>query len=299
MKKRILFMGYGNMTKKYCEILKKYEKQVIIKHYTSQNIPENLYKKIEKLKEYNPDIIFICSSTSAHYKHLSFVNNIFRNKLIIVEKPLFHKFIKIKKNNKIYVGYNLRYDPLVQHIKKIIKNQKIWSAEVFCKSYLPSWREGDYSKTYSAKKNLGGGVLLDLSHELDYITWIFGELKLKFVVNNKISNLKINTDDNLLIVGSTKNVKQFIIHLNYYSKIESRYISINGDKLNFNADLLDKKIIFVKKNKKYLKSWSKKNFSNTYEDQVDSIINNKNIKLPNLESVLKVQKLIEKIQELR
>ena len=292
-------MGYGNMTKKYCEILKKYEKQVIIKHYTSQNIPENLYKKIEKLKEYNPDIIFICSSTSAHYKHLSFVNNIFRNKLIIVEKPLFHKFIKIKKNNKIYVGYNLIYDPLVQHIKKIIKNQKIWSAEVFCKSYLPSWREGDYSKTYSAKKNLGGGVLLDLSHELDYITWIFGELKLKFVVNNKISNLKINTDDNLLIVGSTKNVKQFIIHLNYYSKIESRYISINGDKLNFNADLLDKKIIFVKKNKKYLKSWSKKNFFNTYEDQVDSIINNKNIKLPNLESVLKVQKLIEKIQELR
>ena len=292
-------MGYGNMTKKYCEILKKYEKQVIIKHYTSQNIPENLYKKIEKLKEYNPDIIFICSSTSVHYKHLSFVNNIFRNKLIIVEKPLFHKFIKIKKNNKIYVGYNLRYDPLVQHIKKIIKNQKIWSAEVFCKSYLPSWREGDYSKTYSAKKNLGGGVLLDLSHELDYITWIFGELKLKFIVNNKISNLKINTDDNLLIVGSTKNVKQFIIHLNYYSKIESRYISINGDKLNFNADLLDKKIIFVKKNKKYLKSWSKKNFFNTYEDQVDSIINNKNIKLPNLESALKVQKLIEKIQELR
>jgi len=254
MKKRILFMGYGNMTKKYCEILKKYKKQVIIKHYTSQNIPENLYKKIEKLKEYNPDIIFICSSTSAHYKHLSFVNNIFRNKLIIVEKPLFHKFIKIKKNNKIYVGYNLRYDPLVQHIKKIIKNQKIWSAEVFCKSHLPSWREGDYTKTYSAKKSLGGGVLLDLSHELDYITWIFGELKLKFVVNNKISNLKINTDDNLLIVGSTKNVKQFIIHLNYYSKIESRYISINGDKLNFNDDLLDKKIIFVKKNKKYLKS---------------------------------------------
>ena len=287
------------MTQKYCKILSKYKGQVIIKHYTSQDVPNNLYKQVKKLKEYNPDIIFICSSTSAHYKHLSFVNNIFRNKLIIVEKPLFHKFIKIKKNNKIYVGYNLRYDPLVQHIKKIIKNQKIWSAEVFCKSYLPSWREGDYSKTYSAKKNLGGGVLLDLSHELDYITWIFGELKLKFVVNNKISNLKINTDDNLLIVGSTKNVKQFIIHLNYYSKIESRYISINGDKLNFNADLLDKKIIFVKKNKKYLKSWSKKNFFNTYEDQVDSIINNKNIKLPNLESVLKVQKLIEKIQELR
>ena len=299
MIKKILFMGYGNMTKKYCEILKKYKKLVTIKHYTSQNIQNNLYKKVKKLKEYNPDIIFICSSTSAHYKHLFFVNSIFKNKLIIVEKPLFHKHLKIKKNNKIYVAYNLRYDPLVQHLKKIIKNQKIWSAEVVCNTYLPNWRERDYSRTSSAKKSLGGGVLLDLSHELDYITWIFGNLKIKFVVNNKISNLKINTDDNLLIVGSTKNVKQFIIHLNYYSKIESRYISIHGDKLNFKADLINKKIFFVKKNKKYLKSWSEKKFSKTFENQIESIIKNKNIKLPDLEFGLKVQKLIKKIQESR
>ena len=299
MKKKILFMGYGNMTKKYCKILKKYKNLVTIKHYTSQSIQGNLYKKIKKLKEYNPDIIFICSSTSFHYKHLSLVNNIFKNKLIMVEKPLFHKFIKIKKNNKIYVGYNLRYDPLVQHLKKMIKDQKIWSAEVVCNTYLPNWRKRDYSKTSSAKKSLGGGVLLDLSHELDYITWIFGELKIKFVVNNKISNLKIDTDDNLLIVGSTKNVKQFIVRLNYYSKIESRYISINGDKINLKADLLDKKIIFIKKNKQHLKSWNEKKFSKTFEYQIDSIIKNKNIKLPNLEFGLKVQKLIKKIQELR
>ena len=292
-------MGYGNMTKKYCKILKKYKNIVTIKHYTSQNVLDNLYNKVQKLKEYNPDIILICSSTGNHYKHLSIVNNIFRNKLIMVEKPLFHKFIKLKKNNKIYVGYNLRYDPLIQYLKKIIINQKIWSAEVVCNTYLPNWRDRDYTKTSSAKKSLGGGVLLDLSHELDYITWIFGELKIKFVVNNKISNLKINTDDNLLIIGSTKNVKQFIIHLNYYSKIESRYISINGDKLNLKADLLNKKITFLKKNKHYVKKWNQKKYDKTFKDQIDSIIKNKNIKLPNLEFAFKVQKLIKKVQELR
>lgn len=287
------------MTKKYCEILKKYKKIVTIKHYTSQNIQNNLYKKIKELKVYDPDIIFICSSTSAHYKHLSFVNNIFKNKLIIVEKPLFHKYIKIKKNNKIFVAYNLRYDPLVQYLKKIIKKQTIWSVEVVCNTYLPNWRKRDYSKTSSAKKSLGGGVLLDLSHELDYITWIFGNLKLKFVINNKISNLKINTDDNLLVVGSAKNVKQVIIHLNYYSKIESRYISIHGDKLNFKADLINKKIIYSKNDKLHVKLWKEKKFSKTFENQVESIIKNKDIKLPSLEFALKVQKLINRIQDLK
>lgn len=287
------------MTKKYCEILKKYKKIVTIKHYTSQNIQNNLYKKIKELKVYDPDIIFICSSTSAHYKHLSFVNNIFKNKLIIVEKPLFHKYIKIKNNNKIFVAYNLRYDPLVQYLKKIIKKQTIWSVEVVCNTYLPNWRKRDYSKTSSAKKSLGGGVLLDLSHELDYITWIFGNLKLKFVINNKISNLKINTDDNLLVVGSAKNVKQVIIHLNYYSKIESRYISIHGDKLNFKADLINKKIIYSKNDKLHVKLWKEKKFSKTFENQVESIIKNKDIKLPSLEFALKVQKLINRIQDLK
>jgi len=301
MKKKVLFMGYGNMTKKYCAIIKKLKTpRITIKHYTSQNIPNNLYKKIKKLKEYNPDIIFICSSTSDHYKHLSLVNKIFKDKLIMVEKPLFHKFIKFKQNNKIYVGYNLRHDPLMQYLKNKIKEQKIWSAEVFCNTYLPNWRKRDYTKTYSAKKNLGGGVLLDLSHELDYINWIFGELKIKFAVNNKISNLKINTDDNLLILGKAKNVKQFIIHLNYYSKIESRYILINGDKINFKADLLNKKITFVKKNKEYIKSWNDKKWQlKTFENMIKSMINNKNIKLPNLKNSLKVLKTVEKIKKFR
>ena len=142
-------------------------------------------------------------------------------------------------------------------------------------------------------------MLLDLSHELDYINWIFGDLKIKFVINNKISNLKINTDDNLLLIGNTKNVKQFTIRLNYYSKIESRYISINGDRLNFKADLINKKITFIKKEKQHTKLWNEKKYSKTFEDMVKSIINNKDIKLPNLKSGLRVLKLVEKIRELR
>ncbi len=55
---------------------------------------------------------------------------------------------------------------------------------VECGSYLPDWRPGNnYKKSVSAKKDLGGGVLLELSHELDYIRWIFGEIKNIYAVS--------------------------------------------------------------------------------------------------------------------
>lgn len=299
MSKKFLFIGYGNMTKKYVAIIKKYKKKnPIIKYFSKQNIKDNLFHQYDKLRSYDPDIIFICSATSNHYQDLIFVNKFFKNKIIIVEKPLFHKFHNFKNiNNKIFVCFNLRYDPLIQYLKNILKNKKFWSIEVYCKSFLPSWRKNNYTKTYSAQKSLGGGVLLDLSHEFDYLRWIFGNIKINYKINNKLSNLKINSEDNFVALGKTKNIKQLLIHLNYYSKIETRCIMGYGKNFNFSADLISKKIIFVnKKNKKFIKTWKEKGFKQSFERLINDIILNKDIKLPNIHFGLKLQKLISDIQ---
>jgi predicted dehydrogenase len=299
MIKKFLFIGYGNMTKKYCNILKQYKKKIIIKFYTKQKIPNNLFYEANEFKKYDPDIIFICSSTINHYSDLKFANKIFKNKVIFVEKPLYHKFFQLKNiKNKIYINYNLRYDLLLQYLKKILDKKKIWSLEIFCKSFLPNWRKSNYTKSYSSKKILGGGVLLDLSHELDYLTWIFGKIEINFVQNNKISDLRIDSDDNLLLVGKTKNIKQILIHLNYYSRIEQRSISVTSKNLTFNADLINKKIYFFNnKSQQYVKSWSEKGFQITYDRLIKDIVNTNKIKLPDLKFSLKVQKLISRIQE--
>ena len=291
-------MGYGNMSQKYTAIIKKINPNYQIKYYSSRNIPNNLYKKNEEIIKYNPDIIFICSSTYRHYADLQTINKLLKNKVILIEKPIFNKVKNIKLKNKVYVAYNLRYDPIIKEIKKLIKNKKIWSLEIFCNSYMPRWRKRHYTKTYSAQKKLGGGVALDLSHEIDYLIWFFKKIQINFSISNKISNLNVDSDDNLVIIGKSKNVKQIILHLNYYSKISSRTINISGEKINIRADLIQKKMKIQTNFKESTKSWNEKKFNKTFERQTRAILFNKNILSPSYVEAIKVLKLINQIRKI-
>ena len=87
----------------------------------------------------------------------------------------------------------------------LLKNEKIYFTKFVCNSYLPHWRDCDYRQNYSAKKNLGGGVLLDLSHEIDLAFYLFGKLKLEFAQNFKISELDIDSDDFAFLALKNKN----------------------------------------------------------------------------------------------
>ena len=88
--------------------------------------------------------------------------------------------------NKVFVGYNLRFHPVIKKLKKEIKNKKIFNVNIQNSSYLPSWRKNNvYTKTSSAKKALGGGVLLDISHELDFIRYLFGSFKINMLLIKK------------------------------------------------------------------------------------------------------------------
>ena len=80
------------------------------------------------------------------------------------------------------------------------------------------------------KKSLGGGVLLDLSHELDYTQWLFGKIKIEHCQSRKLSNLNINTDDYLNLTCKTKKVPSIQITLNYFTRKSTRQIFIDGKK---------------------------------------------------------------------
>ena len=121
MKKKALVIGFGSIGKKHAQLLKKSKLISEVVVMTSQkNIPFKKIKNINEIKKINPSYIVIASSTKEHYSQLKFIENNFSNKKILVEKPLFHKNLKLNiKKNKVYVGYNLRFSKMLNYIREV------------------------------------------------------------------------------------------------------------------------------------------------------------------------------------
>ena len=184
MKKIGLIIGFGSIGKKHFQSMLKSKifKEIYILSKRFNN-KKNYIQNLNQISFVNPDVIIICSETSSHFQQLKFIEKNFKDKTILVEKPIFSKSIEFNiKKNRVFVAYNLRYDPILQYIKKYISNKKIISTNINCNSYLPNWRDRYYQKSYSANKKQGGGVHLDLSHEIDYANWIFKRLIKKEIV---------------------------------------------------------------------------------------------------------------------
>jgi len=299
---KVAIIGFGSIGKKHLEIFKKNKLAKKIYIISSQDLKfneKNIFAtSIRKIKKVNPDYFVISSETSKHLKFIKFIENNFKNKCVLVEKPLSNDLpnFQIKKNS-IYVGYNLRFHPVIQYVSNLIKNTKIISIDSICRSNLKNWRKIKYTESSSASKKKGGGVLLDLSHELDYIYYLFGDLFVKYSFNKKISNLNIDSDDTLYVFGKTLNNSLFSIIANYYSKIEFRSFTITGNNIFIYGDLINNYVL-IKKNKKIIKkSWSKFNIMKTYLDQHKSIISNENSKiLSNYNQSIKLMKIIRSIK---
>lgn len=173
------------------------------------------------------DCALICNPTSMHVKTALTVPQI----PLFIEKPLSHNLENINQlKNTILLGYCLRFNQSLRQFKQTISQKKISSVKIVCNSWLPDWRLGtDYRQSYSAKKALGGGVLLDLSHEIDYALWFFGPVKKVTAKLELVPELQIETeaiaDLNLEFVSEVKAE----IHLSYASKKLERYCEVITD----------------------------------------------------------------------
>lgn len=180
--------------------------------------------------------ILICNPTALHLKTALEVQKY--NLPIFIEKPLSHNLDNVNQlTGKILLGYCLRFDQSLRVFKAKINQEKIESVKIVCQSWLPDWHpQTDYQQSYSAKKDLGGGVLLDLSHEIDYALWFFGPVKKVSAKLRMAPELEIETeaiaDLNLEFVSGVKAE----IYLSYASQKNERYcevITAGGDILHW------------------------------------------------------------------
>ena len=177
----------------------------------------------------------------------------------------------------------------------MIKGKEIFNVSISCNSYLPKWRKNiNYQESSSAKKSLGGGVLLDLSHEIDYMNHIFGEVEPLFKFNSKISNLEIETEDYLNVFGKFKNRNAFLqLELSYFSHFEKREILVSCNDISIKADLI---MNTISSNEGDEVCFPDFNISDTYLLQHEAIFDKKHTKLCSLEEGLRVMDLIEDLR---
>ena len=237
---KVAIVGAGSIGLRHRKILDGLNHEVVL---ISRHDPSARYKSLDgALVHENFDYVVIASETSRHSDDLnSLVNNKFAGR-VLVEKPLFAKKSHMKENVFALgaVGYNLRFHPAILWLKQTLPSLgAITSANLYVGQYLPSWRpNSDYRISSSARQTSGGGVLRDLSHELDLALNIFGAWQKLTALGGKFSNLEIDTEDTFSILIQTELCSAVSIQMNYLDRINQRSININGNEGSINIDLI-------------------------------------------------------------
>ena len=266
-----------------------------------------------KVAAENCDIAFICVPTHLHNQT---INNILKYTKchFYIEKPLsseikdclktLNKIKKIKK--KVGVGYMLVNHPIILKAQSLIKQNKIGKvifARAECGFFLPNWHPWeDYRKFYMAHKSQGGGVLLDTSHEINYLQRLSGKVKSIQGLVGKYSNLEISSDDlSLSILKFKKNNIIGHVHLDLLQFEKSRSFKIIGTKGVIEGSLASNKIkIFENNKKKTIEKKLNYNFNNIYFTQLRqfwSLIKGKNSNLSTGDEAYHTMQIIEGIRK--
>lgn len=206
----VLIIGLGSIARKHLDALSHIDggEHMVWALRSSADAPEvEGVSSITSLDQLPPDaaisFVIISNPTSAHADTLKRVMTL--GVPVMIEKPVFeqaryHDLVSQLASRGLltYVACNLRFLGCLQFVKEYLATNRPTVNEVnaYCGSSLPSWRPGtDWRQCYSANASMGGGVHLDLIHELDYVAWMFGMPQRSHSVCRSVSTLGIDAVD--------------------------------------------------------------------------------------------------------
>lgn len=265
---KIAFCGLGSIGKRHlrnvCEYLNQKDDTFTIDLYRSKlgsDVPLDIQPLVTSIYSYGDiaesnimyDVVFVTNPTSVHYDTIQKFKH--RTKSFFIEKPVFDKtdietsLFEELKDTICYVACPLRYSAALQYVKQNIDFSKSFSVRAISSSYLPDWRPGqDYRKCYSAHRDMGGGVGIDLIHEWDYLTWLFGTPVETYSIQRKISNLEIDSDDVAIYIGRTSTTS-IELHLDYFGRSMIRTLEMFLPDDTIRCDIEDGRIEYLRTGK--------------------------------------------------
>lgn len=213
---KILIVGFGSIGERHLRVARSLfpDAQIaLLRRSKSEKVPQFAdlcFNSISDAMLFSAQIAVICNPATEHIKIGSILINNQTN--LLIEKPISSSASGVvdllnkadRRGVKIAIGYNLRFNKSLNKFKELIESGiagEILSVRVEIGQYLPSWRPGkDYRNSVSSQQKLGGGVLNELSHEIDYIQWIFGQIKSVQAEIGRFGNLEIDVEDTAILI---------------------------------------------------------------------------------------------------
>jgi predicted dehydrogenase len=305
LKQNILIIGKGSISFKHLKILSQIYQKAIITHISSRVFLRK-HKKILNKKYF---IVVVANDAASHLKTIDLIDNF--ADFIFVEKPFAENFSKLKNflnkhksiQKKIWVGYNLIFSELLREIIKIIKSKKygkVISVRSTVGYDVRYWRKKNYLSSVSVKKKLGGGVINELSHEINYLVHIFRELNYINSISGNYYLKKIDVEDTLFVNFLCN--KNILINLtmDFYRQDKMREAQFIFQKGTIFLDFVMGKILFKNKDSSKLIMKNKKDLDLSYKKQWLFLKKNFNQKFNNelnIVNSLETLKLIKKIKQ--
>lgn len=257
--KCVAVIGLGNIATRHRKNLKQlFPNSKLVAMSASGRIPQEAVSdcdvvvgEVNEIITHEVELAVVASPAPFHAKHA--LPLIEANIPVLIEKPLSVSVADSelvqqaadKQGTPVAMGYCLRYLSSAIAFKKLLAQQAvghIYNVNVEVGQYLPDWRPNkDYRSSVSANAELGGGALLELSHELDYVQWLFGSLDVKHAILRSGAELSLDVEDCADIVAVCQSAV-VNIHLDFLQRKPFRKCRVIGSLGTLEWDLIRNEI---------------------------------------------------------
>ncbi len=236
------------------------------------------------LEAFRPAVVFVCTPPIFHIPQA--IEAVRHGAHVFIEKPLSSSLEQVDELIQevtmrqliVQVGYNLRFHPGLIKIKQLMEEDAVgrilWArAEVG--QYLPDWRPGqDYRQSYTARQDLGGGIILDGSHELDYVIWLLGQPSELICMAGRTSDLQVDVEDCATVLLRFPNGAQADIHMDFIQRHYARTCKLVGTRGTIWWDFSENQLKWFEADQRH---WDQEHFDfefgNTYVAEVEFFLN--------------------------
>ncbi|NJD59738.1 MAG: hypothetical protein C3F13_17480 [Anaerolineales bacterium] len=241
---RYLIAGFGSIGRRHFRnLLTLDERDIVIYHTHHSTLPDDelqgfpVESDLRAALAHQPNAVIIANPTAMHLEVA--IPAAQYGCHLLIEKPISHSLARldnleqaVQDNHcQVLVGFQFRFHPGLRTMKKLLDEGTIGiplSVRASWGEYLPGWHPWeDHTQGYAARAELGGGVVLTLSHPLDYLSWLLGEVASVFAFTSR-QGLQLPVEDSAEIALRFKNGTIGSLHLDYLQRPASHTLEIIG-----------------------------------------------------------------------